>query len=174
MQGFACASEGGDNSVFVHFANPIVARDVEVPLPAHCHRGGVIELCLGGEPAIARETSLSGARHGRDGAMSIYLANGVATGSYAILPRVRDVHVSFCGESNIGGPTQTGLRCGAAVSEFRTTVARHRRKLWLWLRSLLSSTHCAAASEHNPADKERRNRHGGQHYGASHERTHLP
>src|SRR5215217_6309475 len=106
--------------------------------------------------------------------MRIHLPNGVATGSYAIVPRVRDVHVSFCVESNIGGPTQTGLRCGAAVSEFRTTVARHRRKLWLWPRSLLSSTNRAAASEHNPADIVRRIRHGGQHYGASHERPQLP
>src|SRR5215216_7166634 len=101
--------------------------------------------------------------------MRIHLANGVATGSAAIDSRVRDVHVSRCVERGVGGIAEASLRCGTAVSKLRTTVARHRRKLWLWLRSLLWSTHCAAASERKPADKEHRNRHGGEQlYGASH------
>src|SRR5215217_8825920 len=135
----ACAGEGGDDAVFVHLANPIVALvcDIEVPLPVHRHGIGEIESCLDGRPAIAGETGLSDARHGGDGPMRIHLPNGVATGPNAIVPRVRDVHVSFCVECNVGGPTQTGLRCRAAVTELRTTVARHRRKLWLRLRSLL-------------------------------------
>src|SRR5215211_464304 len=170
----ACAGEGGDDSVFVHLANPIVALvcDIEVPLPVHRHGEGDIESCLGGRPAIAGEAGLSGARHGGDGPMRIHLPNGMAAGSAAIDPPVRYVHVSFRVERNVAGAAEPGLRCGASVSELLPTVARHCRKLWLWLRSLLWSAHSAAASERNPADKERRHRRGGhQHLGTSHRET---
>src|SRR5215212_682330 len=132
------AGKGGDDAVFVHLANPIVVLvcDVEVPFPVHRHGEGHIELCLGGWPAIAGETGLSGARHGRDGPSRVHLPNGIATGSATIDPPVRYVHVSFRVERNVAGAAESGLRRGTAVSEFRTTVARHRRELWLWLRSL--------------------------------------
>src|SRR5215212_344459 len=129
----ARASEGGDDAVFVDLANPIVVLvcDVEVPLPVHRHGEGDIELGLGGGPAIAGETALSGARHGRDGPMTIHLANGMAAGSAAIDTPVRYVHVSFRVERNVAGAAESGLRCGASVSELLPTVARHCRKLWL-------------------------------------------
>src|SRR5215212_10260348 len=131
----ACAGKGGDDALFVHLANPIVVLvcDVEVPYPVCRHGEGHIELCLGGWPAISGETGLSGARHGRDDPMTIHLANGVAAGTAAIDPPVRDVHVSCGVERNVAGPAETGLRCGASVSEVRATVARHGLKgglLW--------------------------------------------
>jgi hypothetical protein len=147
MPGLSSASERSDDSVFVHFANPIVARDVEIPLPVHRHGIGEIESCLGGGPAIAGETRLSGACHGRDGPMRIHLANGVASWPDAIVPRVRDVHVSFCVECNVGGPAQTGLRCGAAVSELLPTVAYHGLHGGGLLCSVLSTASAGAKRE---------------------------
>src|SRR5215203_1708612 len=62
---FARAGEGGDDAPFVHLANTkvVLVCDVEVPLRVHRHGEGDIELGLGGWPAIAGQTGLSGARH---------------------------------------------------------------------------------------------------------------
>src|SRR5215212_11837296 len=96
--------------------------------------------------------------------MTIHLANGMAAGSAAIDPPVRDVHVSFRVERNVAGAAESGLRCGAAVSEVRTTVARHGLYGGGLLCSVLSTAATASAKREDDECRQQRRPEGVPHH----------
>ena len=99
----------------------VYVRDVQVACAVEGDAPRAAEPRAGGGAAVAREASLAGAGHRRDGAAGVHLPD-------ALVGAVRDVQVASAVQGYASGAAEPRAGGGAAVAgEARIAVASHRR-----------------------------------------------